>query len=89
MPSSPDKPKTPSRRRPWWREPMMWLVVGGPVVVVIASIVSFVLAVTRPDPLVVDDAYTRGLELSKQGQQPTHTPAMSARNHAATGGNAR
>jgi hypothetical protein len=68
---------------------MMWLVIGGPAVVVVASIVSFVLAVMRPDPLVVDDAYTRGLELSKQGQQPTHTPAVSARNHAATGGNAR
>ena len=62
MPSSPDKTKPPSRRRPWWREPMMWLVV--------------------------DDAYTRGLELSKQGQQP-HAPAMSARNHAATAGSAR
>ena len=88
MPAPTDKHKTPSRRRPWWREPMMWLVVGGPAVVVVASIVTFVLAVTRPDPLVVDDAYTRGLELSKQSQ-PERAPAMSGRNHAATGGSAR
>ena len=88
MPSAPDKPTPPSRRRPWWREPMMWLVIGGPAIVVVASIVTLVLAVMLPDPLVVDDAYTRGLELSKQDQQP-QAPAMSARNHAATGGNSR
>ena len=28
----------------WWREPMMWMVVGLPASVVLASIVTFILA---------------------------------------------
>lgn len=55
--------------RPWWREPMMWLVVGGPLVVVVSAIVTAVIAVRGADP-VID---TRG--------EPT---AVQSRNHAAT-----
>ena len=88
MSSVHDKRNIPSRKRPWWREPTMWLVVGGPAAVVVASIVTCVIAVMQPDPLVVDDPYARGLELSQQGQAQ-HVPAMSARNHAATGGSPR
>ena len=32
-------------RRAWWREPMMWLVVGGPLTVVVAAIVTAVIAI--------------------------------------------
>lgn len=61
---------TPARSRtPWWREPMMWLVVGGPTVVVVAAIVTAVIAVRGADP-VLD---------TRQGQ-----PAVQGRNHAAT-----
>ena len=33
---------------PWWRVRMVWLVVGGPAVVVVASFVTLVLAVQLP-----------------------------------------
>jgi uncharacterized protein len=46
----------PNKRRPWWREPMMWLVVGGPLAVVLASLLSAVLAFRGADPIVVDRA---------------------------------
>jgi hypothetical protein len=48
---------------------MMWLVVGGPATVVLAAIVTAVIAVRGADP-VLD---------TRQGQ-----PAVQGRNHAAT-----
>ena len=29
-------PVDPAKKKPWWREPMVWLVVTGPAVVVVA-----------------------------------------------------
>jgi uncharacterized protein len=37
--------------QPWWRYGMVWLVVGGPAVVVAACIATLVIAVTHPDPV--------------------------------------
>lgn len=64
---------TPAPRRPWWREPMMWLVVGGPATVVVAGIVTAVIAIRGADPVL--DTRTA----------PT---AVQERNHAATPGGA-
>lgn len=67
-----DKDTSPS---PWWRHPMMWLVVGGPAVVVVAGVATAVIATRGADP-VLDTRAT---------QQATATvPALQARNHAAT-----
>lgn len=62
-------PKPPPLHRPWWRESMMWLVVGGPATVVVAGIVTAVIAVRYADPVLDTRA------------EPT---AMQGRNHAAT-----
>lgn len=37
---------------PWWRHPMMWLVVGGPSLVVVASFITLTLAIRHGDPVV-------------------------------------
>jgi uncharacterized protein len=65
----------------------MWMVVGGPAIVVVASFITLYLAVTRPDPVMDQNYYQKGLELSKTtGTSPASlAPAMQARNHAATG----
>ena len=54
---------------------MMWLVVGGPLLVVVAAIATAVIAVRGADPL-----------LKVTETQPTRAtaPAVQARNHAAT-----
>ena len=57
--------------RPWWREPMVWLVIGGPAVVVVAAIATAVIAVRNADP-VLD---THGAKTAIEG-----------RNHATTSG---
>ncbi len=51
--------------RPWWRHGHMWLVVGGPAVVVVASIATLVLAIRTPDPVLAEDAYRKGVQVNK------------------------
>jgi uncharacterized protein len=70
------KAQTPSidlPRWPWWRVPVVWLVLGGPALVVVASFVTLALALARPDPV---------LPLGPAAGS-ADTPAVQARNHAA------
>jgi hypothetical protein len=72
-------PETPApAAAPWWRVGMVWLVLSGPLVVVVAACVTAVIAIRGAD-IVVTDAPAA----SKSGAE---TPALQARNHAATGG---
>ncbi len=64
----------PPLHRPWWREPMMWLVVGGPATVVVAGIATAVIAVRYADP-VLD---TRAAPTAMQGRNHAATPTVPA-----------
>ncbi len=68
----------------------MWLVVGGPLVVVLASFFTIYLAISRPDP-VYSDAVRQSPQsgAAQAGEASELAPALQARNHAATGGVAR
>lgn len=75
----------------WWRVPHMWLVVGGPLVVVVAAIVTAVIAVEGADPLLNKADYERDLKAAHalRGQAREDAliklqPAHQARNHAAS-----
>ncbi len=73
---------------PWWKFGHVWLVVSGPLVVVVASFITLYLAVTRPDPVVSEDYYQQGININQKrqaSQDASLAPAMQARNHAATG----
>lgn len=73
---------------PWWKYGHMWMVVGGPAMVVVASFVTVYLAISRPDPVYADaprDANARFEQPAEAaGTAPALTPAMQARNHAAS-----
>lgn len=73
--------------QPWWRFGHMWLVVGGPFTVVIASFITLYLAISVPDPVVDVDYYRKGIEINKSldAKHDGLVPAMQGRNHAATG----
>jgi uncharacterized protein len=58
----------------WWRLPIVWMVLGGPAVVVVASFVTLTLAIKNPDPVLTVPVATSGADM----------PAVQARNHAAT-----
>ncbi|MCK6427362.1 MAG: hypothetical protein L6Q75_20085 [Burkholderiaceae bacterium] len=77
-------PATPAAE-PWWRVKMLWLVIGGPLAVVIAGFVTLGLALKNPDPVLERPPVSAGPEGTTDA---AHTPAMQARNHAATGGTA-
>ena len=64
----------------------VWLIIAGPVIVVIAGFITLWLALARPDPVLTEDYYQRGLDINKtlQNSQMSMTPATKGRNHAAT-----
>jgi hypothetical protein len=65
-----DSPNQP----PWWRLPIVWLVIGGPLAVVVASFFTLALAIRYPDPVLSTSAKASTAD----------APAIQARNHAAT-----
>lgn len=76
---------------PWWRVGPMWLVVGGPLAVVVAAIATAVIAVNGADPVLDKQAYEATLERARQLQGSEREqaliklqPAHQARNHAAS-----
>ena len=66
---------------PWWRVGVMWLVVGGLGVVVIASFALLATAVRHADT--VEPRAAVRIAVPDTPVTPT-TPAMQARNHSAT-----
>ena len=63
---------------PWWRVGMVWLVVGGPLSVVVASLVTAAIAVAGAEEVLTRPAP------SLDADQAHLLPAVQARNHAAT-----
>lgn len=60
---------------PWWKLPIVWMVIGGPALVVVACAITVTIAFTRVDPV---------LDTSKgHVRSASELPAHKARNHAA------
>jgi uncharacterized protein len=75
----------PQDSAPWWKHGHVWLVIAGPAVVVVASIVTAVIAIRTDDPVVEADYYRRGIEINKTlARDRAQLPAVQGRNHAAT-----
>ena len=73
-------------QNPWWKYGYVWLIISGPLVVVIAGFITLYLALSKPDPA-VEDYYRKGIEINKtlDAERDGLAPALQARNHAATG----
>ena len=83
MSQAPESPvQNNERHKPWWRYRMLWLVISGPAVVVVASLITAYVAVKGQDPVLVREEIA---ESQRGNTQPdAMTPAVQARNHAAT-----
>lgn len=68
---------------PWWKTPMVWLVWGGPLVVVIASFVTLSIAIKYGDQPLPPSA---NVGQGQAGKGAAMTPAVQARNHVVTQG---
>ena len=51
--------------QPWYRNPMVWLVIALPMTAVIAGIATIFIAANTEDGLVVDDYYKQGLAINE------------------------
>lgn len=71
---------------PWWKFGHVWLVLAGPAVVVVAGIITAVIAMRGADPIVDPNYYQSGSNINAQLRNPdkSHAPAAVVRNHAAT-----
>ncbi len=83
----PDSNAADPQQAPWWKYGHVWLVLAGPAVVVVASLVTLYLAMVGKDPVVDADYYRKGVEINQSlADDPgSLAPAVQARNHATTG----
>jgi uncharacterized protein len=77
-----------AQTRPWWKEPYVWMVIGGPLSAVIACAVTAIYILRGPDAVVPELHYREGQLIKKQVESaaPPLQPAQMGRNHSATGG---
>ena len=77
-----------SSNKPWWKEAYFWLVISGPVLVIVACIITYAFIMSQPDPLTTQDYYRKGIEINKTLEQSAVSmqPALAVRNHSATNG---
>ena len=65
-----------SDKQPWYKEPWPWILMTGPIVVIIAGIVTTWLAVVSNDGLVTDDYYKQGMTVNQRLQRDHNAVAM-------------
>lgn len=63
--------------RLWWKEPMVWLVAGLPIVAVIASFTTYYIAADKPDTLVNAGYHKEGMAPSKDTALDDRAVALS------------
>ena len=51
--------------KPWYSQLWPWLIISGPLIVVIAASYTGWIAFTRQDAMVVDDYYKQGMAINK------------------------
>ena len=71
---------------PWWKHGHVWLLIAGPATVIVAGVVTAVIAVRSADPVIDVDYYRKGIEINKTlaARDKKLLPALQGRNHAAT-----
>lgn len=52
--------------RPWYRQPIFWILMSGPIIVIIAAFFTFGLAKTTASDMVSDDYYKDGKHINLQ-----------------------
>ena len=55
----------PAMAPPWYRQPWPWLLMAGPAIVVVAGIVTAVIAFTGADGVIADDYYKQGMAINR------------------------
>lgn len=79
---------TETQPRPWWKEPYVWMVIGGPLSAVVACVITAFYIFQGPDRLVPEEQFQQSQVIRREIQQAPNPlqPAQVVRNHSATGG---
>ena len=48
--------------RPWWRFPMVWMLIAGPLAVVVAGFFTAYIAIRSADPVIATQADRQAFE---------------------------
>lgn len=74
--------------RPWWKEPYVWMVIGGPLSAVMACAVTAVYIFQGPDRIVPDERFPQAQAMRQEIERAGNPlqPAQVGRNYSATGG---
>ncbi len=62
MPTNPNQVEN----QPWYRNPMVWMVIALPATAVVAGLLTVYIAVANQDSLVVDDYYKEGQAINQE-----------------------
>lgn len=75
----------PEDGRPWWKYPVVWMVVGGPLSVVLACLVTWYFIMQAPEQVLTRSEDEPNTDQMVRAKGVNYAPAEKARNHAATG----
>ncbi len=71
----------PAVKKPWYRQPWVWLLIAFPLSAVIGGMITLYLAVTTSDGLVVDDYYRKGKAINRELVRDRVAAAYGLRAH--------
>ncbi|MFM1906720.1 MAG: hypothetical protein RLZZ591_397 [Pseudomonadota bacterium] len=72
-------------QQPWWKFAHVWMVIAGPLIVIVAGFFTLYLAIKTPDPVLTQEPRQTASNNLNAQSSPGMAPALQARNHAATG----
>jgi hypothetical protein len=67
-----------AKSRPWYKEPWPWVIIAIPLAAVIMGVITFYLAVSHPDYLVVEEEQYREIKSELHAQPQSDDDPVSA-----------
>ncbi len=64
---------------PWYRQPMVWMLIAPPATAVIAGVITVAIAMQDPDSLVADDYYKEGLAINQRLERDRRAQELKVR----------
>ncbi len=61
---------------PWWREPMVWLLIALPSSAVVGGLITWRIAAQGADPLVAEDYYKQGMVIHQTLEKEARAAAL-------------
>lgn len=65
----------------WWKEPMLWLIIGLPACAVVGAVITLWFATDKPDAPVSDGHRKEGLALYQSSQREQRAAALGLSAH--------